>query len=95
MPENYLSFNLPEDFIETYKTRQVPWGFPIGGGNYLGELTFLTKYSRRKEDGTKERWWETCRRVIEGMFSIQKDWSKSNRLPWNENKAQATAKDAY
>jgi adenosylcobalamin-dependent ribonucleoside-triphosphate reductase len=95
MPENYLSFNLPEDFIDTYKTRQVPWGFPIGGGNYLGELTFLTKYSRRKEDGSKERWWETCRRVIEGMFSIQKDWCKSNRLPWNENKAQATAKDAY
>src|SRR5690606_10201755 len=45
--------------------------------------------------GTKERWHETCRRVIEGMFSIQKDWCKQNRTPWNDHKAQAAAKDAY
>jgi len=91
----YLSFKLPEEFIKDYKKKTVPWGFPIGSGNSLGELTFLTKYSRRKADGGKERWWETCERVIEGMFSIQKDWCKSNRLPWNERKAQATAQDAY
>jgi adenosylcobalamin-dependent ribonucleoside-triphosphate reductase len=97
MPDDpqYLSFKLPDDFIKGYKKREVPWGFPIGAGNSLGELTFLTKYSRRKADGGKERWWEACRRVIEGMFSIQKDWCKSNRLPWNERKAQNTAQDAY
>jgi len=97
MPEDpsFLSFRLPEEFMKEYKDRTVPWGFPIGAGNSLGELTFLTKYSRRKADGGKERWSETCRRVIEGMFSIQKDWCKSNRLPWNERKAQATAQDAY
>lgn len=92
---DFLSFKLAEDFISSYQERNVPWGFPIGGGNSLGELTFLTKYSRRKSDGTKERWFETCRRVIEGTFTIQKDWCKENRLPWNERKAQATAQDAY
>jgi ribonucleoside-triphosphate reductase len=33
--------------------------------------------------------------VIEGMFSIQKDHCKVNRLPWNDHKAQRTAQDAY
>lgn len=95
MANDFLSFKLPDDFVDSYREKEVPWGFPIGAGNSLGELTFITKYSRRKEDGSKETWVDTGRRVIEGMFSIQKDWCKENRLPWNENKAQATAKDAF
>jgi ribonucleoside-triphosphate reductase len=93
--EGYLSFRLPDDFIDQYKDREVDWGFSIGGGNSLGELTFFTKYSRKKEDGTKERWYETCRRVIEGMYSIQKDHIKSMRLPWNEIQGQRSAKEAF
>lgn len=93
--ENFLSFKLSDDFVANYEKREVPWGFPIGAGNSLGELTYLTKYSRRKKDGSKERWFETCRRVIEGTFSIQKDWCKESRLHWNERKSQKTAQDAY
>jgi ribonucleotide reductase alpha subunit len=48
-----------------------------------------------KEDGTKERWHEVCKRVIEGMYSIQKDHAKQNRLPWNDRKAQASAQEAF
>lgn len=92
---DYLSFKLPEDFIQEYKNKPVDWGFPIGGGNSIGELTFLSKYSRLKEDGTKERWYETCRRVIEGMYSIQKDHIKGMKLPWNESQGQRSAKEAY
>lgn len=94
-PQDYLSFRLKEDFIKQYKRKQVPWGFPIGGGNYLGEITYLTKYSRRKPNGSKEKWWETCRRVIEGMYSIQQDWCTQNVLPWNERKARNSAEEAY
>jgi ribonucleoside-triphosphate reductase len=94
-PLDYLSFKLPEDFIDQYKERTPDWGFSIGGGNSLGELTFFTKYSRKKEDGTKERWYETCRRVIEGMYSIQKDHIKSMRLPWNEAQGQRSAREAF
>lgn len=93
--KEFLSFKLSDDFISGYEKREVPWGFPIGAGNFLGELTYLTKYSRRKSDGSKEKWFETCRRVIEGTFTIQKDWCKESRLPWNERKAQNTAQDAY
>lgn len=91
----YLSFHLPDDFVDSYKNKPVQWGYDVGGGNSLGELTFVSKYSRRKEDGTKEKWHETCRRVVEGYYSILKDHCKHNRTPWNEFKAQKAAQDAF
>jgi len=42
-----------------------------------------------------EEWAETCRRVVEGTFSIQKKYCKSNRLFWDEPKAQKTAQDMF
>ena len=90
-----LSFKLAEEFVTSYTDKKVPWGYQDAGGNAVGEITFLRTYSRLKEDGTKETWVDVCRRVIEGMYSIQKDHCKTNRLPWNENKAQASAKEAF
>jgi hypothetical protein len=80
---DYLSFRLPEDFVSKYADRRPDWGFPIGGDNYLSELTYVSKYSALKEDGSKEQWHETVRRCIEGMYSILKDHCRSNRTPWN------------
>jgi adenosylcobalamin-dependent ribonucleoside-triphosphate reductase len=90
-----FSFRLNEEFVNNYSTKQVPWGFKDVGGNALGEITFIRTYSRMKEDGTKERWHEVCKRVIEGMYSIQKDHAKQSRLPWNDRKAQASAQEAF
>jgi ribonucleoside-triphosphate reductase (thioredoxin) len=90
-----FSFRLNEEFVNSYKTKQAPWGFKDVGGNALGEITFIRTYSRMKEDGTKERWYEVCKRVIEGMYSIQKDHAKQNRLPWNDRKAQSSAQEAF
>ena len=90
-----FSFHLNEDFVLKYQNENPPWGFSDAGSNSLGEITFIRTYSRRKEDGTKEKWYEVCQRVIEGMYSIQKDWAKSNRLPWNDRKAQASAQEAF
>jgi ribonucleoside-triphosphate reductase (thioredoxin) len=92
---SFLSFKLTDSFVEVYKTKEPPFGFRDAGGNSLGEITFIRTYSRTKDDGTKERWWETCRRVIEGMYSIQKDWAKEHVLPWNDRKAQTSAQEAY
>jgi hypothetical protein len=92
---SFLSFSLTDSFVESYKTKEPPFGFRDAGGNSLGEITFIRTYSRKKEDGSKERWWETCRRVIEGMYSIQKDWAKEHVLPWNDHKAQKSAQEAY
>lgn len=90
-----FSFTLKPDFLAEYHDREVPWGFRDTAGNSVGEIIFLRTYSRKKDDGTKERWWEVCQRVVEGMFSIQKDYVKDARLPWDERKAQRTAQDAY
>lgn len=90
-----FSFRLNDDFVQSYVGQPVPWGFPDAAGNSLGEITFLRTYSRLKDDGTKETWVDVCRRVIEGMYSIQKDHCKSQRLPWNDHKAQRSAQDAF
>lgn len=90
-----FSFKLKPEFIEGYKDREPAWGYQDAGGNSIGEIVFLRTYSRIKEDGTKERWFEVCERVINGMYSIQKDHAKQNRLPWSDSKAQASAQEAY
>ena len=90
-----FSFRLLEDFVAKYKETPAPFGFSDAGSNSLGEVTFIRTYSRMKEDGTKERWYEVCKRVIEGMYSVQKNHAKENRLPWNDNKAQKSAQEAF
>lgn len=90
---NIRRFRLSDTFIEPYKEAQVPWG-------PLGYVTFKRTYARRLSEfetgatGTEE-WWQTCRRVIEGMFDMQKQHVFLLGLEWIDAKAQATAKDAY
>jgi ribonucleoside-triphosphate reductase (thioredoxin) len=91
----YLSFRLKDSFVNTYKERKPAWGFPVGGNVTLGEVNWVTKYSARKLDGSKERFWEGLRRVIEGVYSIQKDHAMRFRLPWDENMAHTSAQEAY
>ncbi len=90
-----FSFKLSEEFVQSYKSKESPFGYKDAGGNSVGEITFLRTYSRLKEDGTKETWVDVCERVINGMYSLQKDYCKAKRLPWNDAKAQASAKEAY
>ena len=91
--DNIRKFRLSDAFVEPYKTATVPWG-------PLGYVTFKRTYARRLSEfepgatGTEE-WWQTCRRVIEGMFHIQKEHVVRLGLEWNDNKAQKTAKDAF
>jgi hypothetical protein len=92
---DHLSFRLSDEFVEKYQDRPINWGFPIGGGNTLGEITYLTKYSLRRPDGSKERWHECCRRVVEGVYSILKNECANNRTPWNHVKAQRAAEDMF
>ena len=90
-----FSFKLADEFVASYKGKQAPFGYRDAAGNSVGEITFLRTYSRLKEDGTKESWVEVCERVINGMYSLQKDHAKSQRLPWSDAKAAASAKEAF
>ena len=90
-----FSFRLNAEFIDEYRQKKSPFGYADAAGNSVGEITFLRTYSRLKEDGTKETWVDVCERVVNGMYTLQKDHCKVNRLPWNDAKAQASAKEAF
>lgn len=90
-----FSFRLPAGFVESYKGEPTDFGFKDAGGNALGEITFIRTYSRLRDDGRKETWAEVCERVINGMYSLQKDHALANRLPWSEDQALVSAKEAY
>jgi len=84
-----LSFELPESFLKPYKNKQPDWG-------PLGYFTFKRTYARQIEgEDRTEEYWETCRRVVNGTFSIQKNHCQIHHLPWNERKAQRTAKRMF
>lgn len=93
MKTHIRRFKLSDTFTDQYRDKEVPWG-------PLGYVTFKRTYSRRlsefQEDATgTEEWFQTCRRVIEGMFDMQKQHVYRLGLEWNDAKAQKTAKDAY
>jgi hypothetical protein len=90
-----FSFELAKEFVEGYKDKKAPFGYRDAAGNSVGEITFLRTYSRLKPDGTKETWVDVCERVINGMYSLQKDHAKRQRLPWSDAKAAASAKEAF
>lgn len=79
------AFRFDDEFIEGYRDRNVPWGFGA-----LSWATYRRTYSRNGE-----AWLDTCRRVIEGMFTVQRVHCLERGLPWDEGKAQAFAEDAY
>jgi len=86
----YDSFKLKEEFISSFSTIKPNFGF-----NGLGELTFFRTYSRLKENGKNEQYFETVERVVNTIYSIQKEWILQNRLYWNEDKAQNSAQEMY
>lgn len=83
-------FKLSENYIEKFKDKKPPFGF-----NGLGEITYLRTYSRIKDDGNNEVWWETVRRVVEGTYNMQKDWIEQHQLGWNPHRAQKSAQEMF
>ena len=55
----------------------------------------MRTYSRIKENGKNERWWETVQRVVEGTYTMQMNWIESHQLGWNPWQAQKSAQDMY
>ncbi len=83
-------FKLSDNFLNKFKRKKAPFGF-----NGLGELVYMRTYSRIKENGKNERWWETVQRVVEGTYSMQKEHIESLSLGWNAWQAQRSAQEMY
>ena len=62
---------LSKEFVQKYKNKQPKWGF-----NGLGYIVYKRTYSRPKEDGTLEEWYETIARCINGAQKIGAGYTK-------------------
>lgn len=79
---------LDNKFLNHYKEVSPDFG-------PLGYITYKRTYSRIKDDGTGEEFWETIKRVVEGTYTVQERYCKLNRLPWSASKAQRSAQEMY
>ena len=82
------TFSLQQTFIDNYRGRQPEWG-PIG------YFTYKRTYARELESGKTEEFWQTCQRVVEGVYNVQKIHCRGLNLPWSEPKAQKSAQEMY
>lgn len=85
-----MLFQLNRKFVDSYRELPEPFGFGL-----LGALSFYRTYAREIDDGVLESWVDTCARVIDGMYTIQKEHCINNGVFWNEEKAQSSASEAF
>lgn len=81
-------FRLSKSFLAEFATREPEWG-------PLGYITYKRTYARPRADGRSEEWWETCARVVEGVYTIQRWHARRLHLPWSETKARRSANEMY
>ncbi|GMF51499.1 unnamed protein product [Phytophthora fragariaefolia] len=86
----YSPFALDKSFVARFENLTPPFGF-----NGLGELVYMRTYSRVRTDGTKERWFETVERVINGTFNMQKKWLQQLDQPWDQDEKTRVAQEMY
>lgn len=79
-------FALNHAFKEKFVDTPVPWGHDL-----FSEAVYYRTYSRTKEDGNQEQWLDTIVRVVEGCFSIRKDWYLKHGLNWDNEYWQLKA----
>jgi adenosylcobalamin-dependent ribonucleoside-triphosphate reductase len=91
-------FTLSSSFLSEYEGEQPDWGF-----DGLGYFTYKRTYARPTCDCADptvcghptEEWWQTCARVVEGVYNLQKIHCRRDRLPWQEPKAQKSAQEMF
>nr|URC17496.1 MAG: ribonucleoside-triphosphate reductase [Lokiarchaeota virus Skoll Meg22_1214] len=83
------NFKLRPSFINQFKDKSPNW-------TTLGYITYKRTYARWIEsENRKEEFHETLQRVVEGCFSILKNYHQKNNLYWNEEENQILAEKMY
>jgi len=83
------TFTLDKQFLTRFQFGPEPaWG-PIG------EVVAMRTFPREKDDGSRESWFEVVQRVVEGTFSIQKNWCAERAVDFSEEKTQRTAQKMF
>jgi ribonucleoside-diphosphate reductase alpha chain len=88
VPTKYVNehFSLSLDFASRLQLMKPDFGY-----DGYGELVFFRTYSRIKTNGGQENWADVVTRVINGTFSIRKDFYARNYIRWDEEYWQAYA----
>lgn len=83
-------FNLNSDFFANFQGKQPKWG-------PLGYFTFKRTYARPivGDESRTEEFYDTCKRVVEGVYTVQKKHCTSLGLPWDDDKAQNSAQNMF
>ena len=84
----YSSFELDPTFMARFRGLQPNWG-PIG------YFTFKRTYARPDAWNGTEEFWQTCKRVVEGVYRVQKAHCLHHKLPWSDSKAQRSAQEMF
>ncbi len=97
-------FKLNHDkFLSKFYGKQPDWGY--GGLSYLvykrtyaRPLTRAQKFIRSTENlpmSPTEEFWETCQRVVEGIYSILCQQVRQYHQDWDESRAQDDAQEMF
>jgi len=89
-------FSLSPSFLAKFEDGQPEWG-PVG------YFTYKRTYARPTCDCNDphtcghptEEFWQTCQRVVEGVYNVQKQHCRRLSLHWNEPKAQKSAQEMF
>ncbi len=73
-------FRLDEQFKKSLLKQKPDFGF-----DGFGEVVYYRTYSRKKADGSQEKWADTVIRAIEGILSIRKNHYIEQGLKWNDD----------
>src|SRR3989344_2200529 len=87
---NFVNYKFTLDIATVLELKLLT---PKFGFNNLGEFVYYRTYSRILPNGLQESWHDTIIRVVNGIFSIRKDWYIKHYLAWNEGKWQEYAHD--
>lgn len=81
---------LSKKFVNKYTHKQTPFY-----NHGLGEFVYMRTYSRIKDNGKNEQWYETIERVVNGLFTIKEKHYKKNNLIWENKIEKQYAKEMY
>jgi len=84
----HRSFELTKSFLSSYQDKKPKFG-------PLGYITYKRTYARELENGKIEEWWQTLQRVVEGTYSVQKDYCNHIGFRWDQYKAQKSAQKMF
>jgi len=83
-------FKLTDAFISDYKGKQPNWGY-----NGLGYVIYKRSYARPIENDGTEEYWQTCQRVVEGTFELQRRHIHLMGTGWKPHRAQKSAQEMF